>query len=194
MNTEIIERTINDMLNVEGRVLHHDVNDPGGETLCGISRVYFPKLPVWATVDRLIREGVDNKVIVDMVMSHVISFYTDIWNRYSLSLFDPRIAVEMFDQVINPGPAVMVLNIQRIINALNYNGRVLDEDLVVDGKYGKATRDAILAAQNKGYTNEIVHSMNALQLHYYLTRTENRTTQRKYFVGWLRNRCLVEEV
>lgn len=194
MNTEIIERTINDMLNVEGRVLHHDPSDPGGETLCGISRVYFPKLPVWATVDRLIREGVDNKVIVDMVMPHVVSFYTDIWNRYSLSLFDPRIAVEMFDQVINPGPAVMVLNIQRIINALNYNGRVLAEDLVVDGKYGKITRSAILAAQNKGYTNEIVHSMNALQLHYYLTRTENKTTQRKYFVGWLRNRCLVEEV
>lgn len=188
----IIERSIDYILDIEGRVLHHDPNDPGGMTLCGISRVHFPNLPVWTTVDRLLEKGVDSKVIVEMVMSHVIAFYTDMWNKYQLSLFDPRIAFEMFDQIINPGPAIMVLNIQRTINALNYNKRIIEDDLVIDGKYGKYTRNGILEAQKKGYTNEIVYVMNALQLYYYLTRTESNPNQKKYFVGWIKNRCIIK--
>ena len=193
---KVLIPAIDKMLDIEGRILHNDPDDIGQETLCGISRFFFPNLAVWKTVDKLRREGKKNSEIVPVVMTDVIMFYKDMWYRYKFELFDPAISNELFDQLINPGPAVMATNIQRTINALNYinpttkKGRILDEDLLVDGKYGKKTRDAILAAQNKGYVKEIVHSMNALQLHYYLTRTENRLTQRKFYVGWINNRCL----
>lgn len=180
----------------EGKVIHHDKDDPGGLTACGISKVHYPKWIGWEYIDEL---KIGNKAYQAELlkdgsefMNLVYGFYYDtLWTKYGGNFVPYIVAFEIFDQAINPGPKRMVENLQNILNSLNYEER-FGKDLKDDGLWGNNTRDRLLlVCKNKKDAESLAIGMNAEQGHYYHKRTLANKRNRKYYRGWI-NRTIVQ--
>ena len=102
-----------------------------------------------------------------------------------------RIAAELFDTGANMGPAVAITFLQRVLTALNRNGKDYP-DLTPDGRVGPATLaalDSFLAIRGKT-SGEIVllRALEALQGERYLRLAERRPASEAFLYGWLANR------
>jgi len=172
------------MLRIEGLVLTNDPDDPGGLSCCGISK---PNHPTWSGWD-LIAKGHTSLNTGSPLLEAVVDFYHVLWNKYSLSTLPIELAEEMFDQIVNPGPFAMTTNLQTVLNALNYKNE-FGKDLDTDGGYGKDTRGRLLEVVAKGHGEFVTKAMNMEQAHYYLMRTLENPVKRKYYKGWLKQRC-----
>ena len=181
---QLVYKIILNMLRIEGIYITDDPDDPGGLTCCGISKPNHPNWKGW----ELIAKGDRNLAEGSLLLNLVIDFYHDLWNKYGLSEVPMILAEEMFDQIVNPGPKAMVTNLQNILNALNYKNE-FGKDLVVDGRWGKNTRGRLMDVLKKGHVDLVAKSMNMEQAHYYLVRSNTNITLRKYYKGWLKQRC-----
>jgi lysozyme family protein len=97
---------------------------------------------------------------------------------------------EMIDTGVNMGVSLPGPWLQRILNALNQQGRTFP-DLVVDGALGPATIAALRSViEQRGYAGEvaIARALNCLQGARYLDITEKRPANEAFFFGWLTNR------
>lgn len=177
----------------EGIVLTCDPDDPGGMTLCGISREYNPNWEWWSEIDKAISNKkikIGSKVPTDFICTYVASYYYNTyWLKYGCAEANVSkdLGKELFDQAVNPGPAIMIRNLQECLNTLNYNTKTKDkdvEDLVVDGKWGKKTR-ARLIEYAKKHNDFLVKAMNAKQATYYLSLSSSNVNMRKYVKGWM---------
>lgn len=100
------------------------------------------------------------------------------------------IGEEMIDTGVNMGVSIPGPWLQRILNALNQQGRTFP-DLVVDGAIGPATIAALRAVlEQRGYNGEvaIARALNCMQGARYLEITENRPANEDFFFGWMVNR------
>jgi lysozyme family protein len=103
----------------------------------------------------------------------------------------PAVAAELFDTGVNMGPAVAVTFLQRVLTALNRNGKDYP-DLVPDGRIGPRTLaalDAFLALRGKKSAETVLlRALEALQGERYLRLAERRPANEAFLYGWLANR------
>jgi lysozyme family protein len=139
----------------------NDPNDPGGETMWGISKRQYP-----------------NVDIKNLELEHARAIYKrDYWNSLQLDKVESQlVAEEVFEQSVNLGKHVAAKHLQ---TALNYLGQKLE----VDGIIGKKTLEAV-----NWYPHEesLLKTLNGVQFMYYLNIVKANPAMRKYARGWLR--------
>jgi lysozyme family protein len=102
----------------------------------------------------------------------------------------PHIAAELFDSGINMGTRIASGFLQRVLNALNRNGRDF-QDIAVDRVIGGKTLSALEAFLGKrGSEGETVllKAIEALQGARYIKLAETRPANEAFLYGWLANR------
>jgi lysozyme family protein len=143
-----------------GWTLHK--HDQGGETVNGISRVYWPNWKGWLHVDEAKRmsnhsmhgeslwltdPAVDARLGAnDEFQKLVQEFYREhFWHTIAgnvLVTYDPTLSVLVYDAAVNHGPARAIQFLQHALNLLNDNEE-LYPDLVTDGLFGPRTLAAL---------------------------------------------------
>lgn len=103
----------------------------------------------------------------------------DAFNNVSTEL-----AAELFDTGVNMGPATATRFLQRATNAVAGSG------LVVDGKMGPATRNAVndYLKSRSNAASILVKALNCLQGARYIEIVEANPSQRKFINGWIAQR------
>jgi lysozyme family protein len=171
----------------------NDPDDAGGETYKGISRVYHPDWSGWSVIDTA-RGAADfpqslgsNQALNDAVAAFYKQQY---WNQFmGDAIPDQGIAQEMFDTSVNMGIQRAVEFLQEGLNLLNREQKNYG-DLVVDGKFGRNTLNALQAYLNKDKPGYLLKLMNILQGMHYIEYARKKPSQEKYLRGWL-NRVAV---
>lgn len=159
---------LTEVLLIEGGY-SNDQDDPGGETMYGIARAYWPQY--WKD-GRPTRET-------------AARFYLkEFWTPLKCEqIRDGAVAYELFESSINLGMSTGVLIAQ---NACI----VLGEDVLDDGAMGRETLGALnrLIDAPDG-REDLVIAVNGLQLGYYIARSRQSPKAKKYLKGW-RKRCM----
>jgi lysozyme family protein len=175
-----IEQMIDALIGREGRYSDNR-NDAGGPTMWGITEKvarangYLGRMQDMqrATAEAIYRAEYFTKPGFDKV--------------YPLS---QRIAEEMFDTGVNQGVGLPGPWLQRVLNALNRQGKDYP-DIGVDGRIGPATIAALRSFLNcRGADGEtvILRALNCQQGVRYLDITESRPVNEDFYYGWLLNR------
>lgn len=168
-----------------------DKIDPGGETYCGISRVYWPGWSGWQVIDQAIEAGrrLEN---VPELPTMVKKFYREqFWNRFrgdDVAELTPGVAMELFDSSVTLGVRLAVSFLQEALNLLNVNGSAY-HDLVVDGFLGPVTMVTLKLCldcrplSKKQKEKMMVNIMNTLQGMHYIEQMR-KYPQKERFRGW----------
>lgn len=176
-----IDILIDDVLRAEGGYVNNP-NDPGGETMYGI------------TVATARANGYTG-AMKDLPKEVARQIY---YKRYVVEpgfdkLLDkaPYVAAELVDSGVNLGPAWPAKWLQIALNAFN-DGGTLYPDLVVDGKLGPATYAAFDAYMRRRKRDDgervMVVALNCLQGARYLELCQTNRKLEEFEYGWLRNR------
>lgn len=99
------------------------------------------------------------------------------------------VAEELFDTGVNTGPGVPSIWLQKWLNGFNRQQKDYP-DLLVDGKIGKATIDALkayLKVRGKVGEHVLVIALNCSQGAHYLEITK-REANEDFLYGWITNR------
>lgn len=178
-----IEQMIDDLIGREGRYTFN-VNDAGGETMWGITAATARRNGYLGAMSMMPRETAAtiyrNEYLVTPGFDQV----------YAVS---PAIAGEMFDTGVNMGVNLPGPWLQRVLNALNREGKDY-ADISVDGRIGSGTITALRAClSHRGADGEtaIVRALNCQQGVRYLDITEARPQNEDFYFGWLLNRVAI---
>lgn len=173
-------KIIDDLIKREGGFVDN-ANDLGGPTNWGITQATAREYGYQGSMRDLSRET-------------AVAIYQ---HRYitapgfdKVLLVSERIGEEVIDTGVNMGVSIPGPWLQRVLNAMNQQGRLFP-DLTVDGQIGPATIRALRAILGRrGATGElvIVRALNCLQGVRYLEITEARQKNEEFFVGWMLNR------
>lgn len=173
-----------------GVVLKHeggyvdDPNDAGGATNYGISLRYLRD--VGDLDGDGFKEGdfncdgvVDVKDIQMMTLNDAINIYkTQWWDKYLYGQIPSQeLATKVFDTSVNVGSRQCHKFLQRALNAVNGNQRV-----VVDGIIGPQT----LGEVNSVNQEAILAAFRSEQAGFYRLIVEKRPLNKKFLKGWLR--------
>lgn len=177
-----IDDLLDQVISVEGGY-SFDPNDPGGET-------------IWGVTAKTARRNGYTGPMRSMPRSEAVRIYKleyvygpgfdHVWE------LDSRLGHQLIDTGINMGQANAGMWLQRCLNALNRQGKDYP-DLKVDGDVGARTLDALRALQAKrgalGLTvlNEMFKSLRAAR---YVEICEGRPSSEEYIFGWFANRVL----
>jgi len=164
-------------------LLSDDLQDRGGQTYSGISRVYWPDWQGWKFVDEWIRTGEANNILPELVKD----FYrVNFWNRIQgdkLAEISPAVAHEVFDSAVNMGVTQAVMFLQEGHNV----GSGGAYELVVDGKLGPTTISTIrvyLASRPGSFAINQEILLNCMNGEQYIFYKNN--PQHKRYRGWFR--------
>lgn len=163
----------------------NDPDDPGGETIDGISRRAHPDWNVWEMIDRLKKEGSD----VELKIRSIPNFeevkknlYQEkYWKEIYGSLLTKAVGKELFEQSIHMGVVTAVKYFQSSINLLNRNQK-LYPDIIEDGVMGDKTYEAYKSCLGYNSENILLNLMNGHQISHYINWMKN-TKQREKFIG-----------
>lgn len=175
-----VDQIIEDVLNAEGGYVN-DARDAGGETNWGITI---------ATARAAGYSGAMRDLPRDFAKAIYRRRYVEAPGFGAIMGISPSIAAELVDTGVNMGPAVASRFLQRVLNALNRNGRDWP-DLAVDGIVGPGTIKALRAALSvRGDDGErvIMRALNALQGARYIELAEGRSKNEAFVFGWLDKR------
>lgn len=138
--------------------------DPGGQTLYGISREYWPDWEGWKVWDNLVDkcQGIPPQDIAEIELQEdLIEFYRwKMWNAVHGDFLSSGVDLLMADMAVNLGPARATEIIQEITGAK------------VDGIFGPKTLKAILDYDHE----DLVEDLTTERLKYYNSRPEPRRT------------------
>lgn len=167
-----------DTLQYEG-IYSNDVDDDGGETLCGISRVSYPNWVGWKLCDGMSKPI---KVITPELSQLVKDFYlVQYWLPLKCHLIsDDKIASELFDFAVNSGQVRAVRVLQSALNLLNNNGKLYN-DIEEDGSIGPVTVSFANAHPEK---EVLVKMMKVLRANFYINVAIKNPKKEKYVKGW----------
>lgn len=175
-----VEQMIDDLIGREGGYTFN-VNDAGGETMWGITSATARRNGYLGAMSMMPRETAAtiyrNEYLVKPGFDKV----------YAVS---QCIAAEMFDTGVNQGANLPGAWLQRILNALNRQGKDY-RDIGVDGRIGPATVAALracLAKRGADGETAILRALNCQQGVRYLDITESRPQNEDFYFGWLLNR------
>ena len=152
--------------------------DPGGETNYGITRAVSAEngytglmkdIP-FVLVKQIYRMRYWDKLLGDIIA-------------------DQDVAEEMFDTAVNCGPRVVILFLQRTLNALN-KSETLYADVSVDGVCGQQTVGMLNKALKVTSTHKlcILRALDSLQCVRYIELAEHNKKLETFLPGWLFNR------
>lgn len=172
------EQFFNWLMLWEGRTVHNDPRDPGGQTAWGISRRYFPKWAGWELVDA----GRANDIRFESLVSEFyLAQYSDLWKA-----IPNRANAVAVDTAINMGRAYAIQCLQDGMNKLAGSRYIL-----VDGKIGPQT----LAALKGVDAGALAYAMCAVRLAEYGRRGKQGDERRCFLDGWInRVRSLMEVI
>lgn len=155
----------------------NDKDDAGGETVYGITRKNFPKLKVWASLDKL--NGVvakrGYKIPQDEMEEIMNVYYKNFYQRVNAEAFnDTALGMQVFDWAINSGATTAVKALQRLMH------------ITVDGVCGKQT----VTTANVRHTLSIREDYRKARIAYY-NGISSKGNNKKYLKGWIRraNEC-----
>ncbi|OGT55469.1 MAG: hypothetical protein A3E01_09175 [Gammaproteobacteria bacterium RIFCSPHIGHO2_12_FULL_63_22] len=175
-----IDDVIEEVLSREGGYVN-DARDAGGETNFGITAATARAAGYSGPMRALPRELAKTIYRRRYVVAPGFDKIADI---------SPAIAAELVDTGVNMGPAVAGKFLQRVLNALNNQGRDY-ADMAVDGIAGAATRAALTAyLAKRGADGEkvMLAALNGLQAERYISLGEARQANEAFMFGWLRTR------
>ena len=160
----------------------NDKNDPGGETVLGLTRVADPDWEGWRIVDQYkAKKGFPKNMPYDLLRASAKQYYkAKYWDYAQLDKFPIQVAYEMFDIGVNMGKGIAVRFLQRALNVLNHNGKDYP-DLVEDGIFGANTLNAALSNKNP---DAVAKYMNSLQGARYLELAEKNYKLETFTNGW----------
>lgn len=199
----VFEIAYQDTLGHEIGYVNH-ANDPGGETINGVTRRDYPNSVIWNMIDTLKAEGKTGKELEkaiaanSMVQQSIQCIYKDnYWTPLRLDSIKPQlVASELFDTAINQGVGQSGKYLQRTLNFLNRQATIYP-DIKVDGAVGKIT----ISTFEKSYTWHLnrygerktsklfLTALNGEQYMRYAQITERNEKLESFFCGWLLNRC-----
>lgn len=177
------------MAPVEG-LYSNDPDDPGGETVYGVARSFWPKWSGWSIVDAAKKQpGFPGNLKGNSALTEAVhAYYRQIyWDRFCLDELDQPLAYELFEQAVNLGEGRMVKHLQMVLNSLNYQNR-FGEDLVVDGAFGAKTLQRLRRIVGDGRSRAIQYGANGQQCAHYINLGLTSAVKRKYTSGWLAQR------
>lgn len=115
----VFEKAFAKTVAVEGGYVNNS-NDRGGETYMGITRKNYPKLKMWATIDKLknilTKRDLTSKLSKDEdIQKEVKEVYKkNYWTPLKLDLINSqRVANEFFDISVNCGTKAAIKSMQR---------------------------------------------------------------------------------
>ncbi|WP_051286703.1 glycoside hydrolase family 108 protein [Megalodesulfovibrio gigas] len=161
------------LMGAEGRVVHHDPDDTGGQTCWGIARKHHPDWEGWAVVDRHAPKQPPRAEIEPLVSA----FYQKLLASWWLSTPTPLREV-LCDIVVNMGAGRATCLLQEGANRASGQAR-----LSVDGVIGPKT----LAAVSRREPRALALDVCAVRLDAYTRIVARRPSQGKFLRGW-RNR------
>jgi lysozyme family protein len=158
----------------------NDLDDSGGETFRGISRVSFPKWEGWPLVDAVKHTAATARVINrhfendEQMAAMVKNFYIkEFWDKISAALTD-RVRQKVCDTAINTGFTRAFILLQLAINRLGNR-------LKVDGKVGPLTLQAAALVNE----DKLLFAYSACQAEFYKNIVQKKPSQKKFLNGWL---------
>lgn len=158
--------------------------DLGGETFCGISRRHHPSWAGWPVLDSYdIDARKTMRLEQDLELSELVSdfYYENFWLMLRLDkITNAQLACEIFESGVNVGPARVIRWLQRSVNALG------SDNLIVDGGIGPKTISAVNGLLKKKLEQELLKTLNGLQLCHYLELVERNASQKIFYRGWLK--------
>jgi lysozyme family protein len=175
-----IDALIDELIEREGGYVNHPA-DGGGPTRFGITEAVARAHGFAGTMAELPR---DEAAAIYRRLYWLRPKFEEVARR------SPPLAAELFDTGANMGPAVAATFLQRVLTALNRNGKDYP-DLVPDGRIGPRTLDALdafLGARGKSGEAVILRAIEALQGERYLRLAERRPANEAFLYGWLANR------
>lgn len=183
--TDKITDMIDALISREGNYSNNP-NDPGGETMFGITVGVARTCGYTGPMKDMPRQ------------SAIDIYYQKYWVKpgfYKINGMLPKVAEEMFDTGVNMGVDGELPQkwLQRSLNLCNRRGQDYP-DVTVDGDIGPATLDALreLIAKRTPYGAEqlLLKNLNGFQWERYRDITEAITNspQEEFFCGWIANR------
>ena len=161
----------------EGKTVHNDPRDPGGQTAWGISRRYHPLWAGWVLVDRGVTSGHEFE---DLVNRFYLSTYGVLWEDAP-----QRVAPVLVDTAINMGSVYAVQLMQDALCRLAGSMYI-----TVDGRMGPQTREALKRADHDG----LAFAMCALRMAEYVRRARKDRDKQVFLQGWLNRVASLMEV
>jgi len=160
----------------------NDKNDPGGETVFGLTRKADPDWQGWAIVDQYkAKSGFPKNLPYDVLRAMAKEYYkAKYWDYAMLDQFPESVAYEMFDIGVNMGKGIAVRFLQRALNILNHNGKDYP-DLIEDGQFGPNTFNALKANKSP---DAVAKYMNAFQGERYAELAEKNKNLEDFTNGW----------
>lgn len=134
------------VLLVEG-VYSNRPTDPGGETVFGISRVYWPAWSGWEIVDALHAAAASSHDFIAALRTNgrlaglVTAFYAEeFWNALGCNDLPTPVGEKLFEMAVNIDHRTAIKLLQIALGALNHT-------LDADGRLGPMTRLAVSKVQ-----------------------------------------------
>lgn len=162
------EQFFNWLMAWEGRTVHSDPRDPGGQTCWGISRRYHPGWPGWQLVDA----GTTSVPDLERAVSAFYRVeYTELW-----ALLPARVREVAVDTAVNMGHVYAVQCLQDAMNRLAGS-----EYVAVDGQLGPQTKAAIKTVD----PSALAFTMAAIRMAEYNRRARKDKAKAVFLSGWL---------
>ena len=152
----------------------NDPDDPGGETLYGITRRDFPNWEGWKLWDR------DKKASPELKSLSREFYRQRFWHALQLHQFPAkRLAAIVYQAAISCGERRVARWLQAALN------NVIGTELRVDGRVGNHTLHAIQTAMDKGYMGLIEDNVLSRQRRHYIDLVDRKPELNKFFDGWM---------
>ena len=162
-------------------------NDPGRETVMGISRVHWPDEPVWAVVDAAkTKSNFPRNLCFTQLPQLARDFYKrNFWDALNLDrMANQEVAEKVFDIGVNASPKVAAKILQRALNAANRREK-LWPNLPVDGVIGDQTLEALGVCVGAGRIKGLMAGIRVLHGSHYMTLMQENERLEEFYMGWL---------
>lgn len=154
--------------------------DAGGETYKGITRRNYPNMSFWKKIDRLKKEKLDVQSI-NMILSNDLNTVTEIKDFYKKNYWDIFEGDNIPSQAFAENVFLLSVNagVKRGLKIAQTACGFLGKD--IDGKYGPKTKMMF----KKAGENE-VKLFNEIEINFYKSLAEKKTSNKIFLKGWLR--------
>jgi len=168
------------IVNIEG-LYSNDKNDPGGETVLGLTKDADKDWQGWKIVGQYRGKlGFPKNLPYDVLRAMALPYYkAKYWDYAHLDSVPMVLAEEVFDQSVNMGKGRAIRNLQRALNTTNHRGKDYP-DLIEDGIFGSNT----LNAMQKCNAVAVQKYMNSYQGEYYTELKEKNGKFGDFTSGW----------
>jgi len=192
--TENFKKCLLKTLKFEGGY-SNDPDDPGAETVFGISRKYHPDWEGWNIIDRIFNKELITfsflKENEDLFQSVAKFYFENFYQKIKINEIEkifPELACHVFDFAVNAGTRTSAKALQK---AINDTLKELQNSIVVDGIIGNQTLSSIELIINNNLNQKLICNFIKHRSLHYAHISQNNTRLIKFLKGWI-NRAFFE--